>query len=122
MRANGGLVTAADMARYKVQEREPVRGRYRGYKIVSMPPPSSGGTVLLEELNILEGYDLAGQGAAAPCFEFPSGLLGIGAGAAIGNGEVGAGCGQGERNLPPDAPRASGDQRGFAAKRLLDHS
>lgn len=55
----GGLITADDLAAYQVKEREPVRGTYRGYEIISAPPPSSGGTVLIEALNILEGYDLA---------------------------------------------------------------
>ena len=55
----GGLITADDLARYEVKEREPVRGSYRGYQVISAPPPSSGGTVLVESLNILEGYDLA---------------------------------------------------------------
>ena len=55
----GGLVTAADLAAYEVREREPVRGTYRGYEIISAPPPSSGGTALIEILNILEGFDLA---------------------------------------------------------------
>lgn len=55
----GGLITAEDLAAYQVKEREPVRGTYRGYEIISAPPPSSGGTVLIEALNILEGYDLA---------------------------------------------------------------
>ena len=59
----GGLVTADDLARYQVKEREPVRGTYRGYEIISAPPPSSGGTVLIETLNILEGYDLAKAGS-----------------------------------------------------------
>ncbi|HEX4423943.1 MAG TPA: gamma-glutamyltransferase [Terriglobales bacterium] len=54
----GGLVTADDLAKYEVKEREPVRGSYRGYEIISAPPPSSGGIALLETLNILEGYDL----------------------------------------------------------------
>jgi gamma-glutamyltranspeptidase/glutathione hydrolase len=58
----GGLITAEDLAQYEVKEREPVRGTYRGYEIISAPPPSSGGTVLLESLNILEGYNLAGMG------------------------------------------------------------
>jgi gamma-glutamyltranspeptidase / glutathione hydrolase len=58
----GGLITADDLHRYEVKEREPVRGTYRGYEIVSAPPPSSGGTVLIESLNILEGYDLAKLG------------------------------------------------------------
>ena len=54
----GGLITAADLASYEVKEREPVRGTYRGYDIISAPPPSSGGTALIEILNILEGFDL----------------------------------------------------------------
>ena len=58
----GGLITVDDLARYEVKERAPVLGSYRGYEIVSAPPPSSGGTVLLEILNILEGYDLAKTG------------------------------------------------------------
>jgi gamma-glutamyltranspeptidase / glutathione hydrolase len=59
MQKGGGLITAEDLANYEVKEREPVRGSYRGYDIISAPPPSSGGTVLIESLNILEGYDLA---------------------------------------------------------------
>jgi gamma-glutamyltranspeptidase / glutathione hydrolase len=55
----GGLITAADLANYEVKEREPIRGTYRDYDIISAPPPSSGGIVLVEILNILEGYDLA---------------------------------------------------------------
>jgi gamma-glutamyltranspeptidase / glutathione hydrolase len=59
MQKGGSLITAADLAQYEVKEREPVHGTYRGYEILSAPPPSSGGTVLIESLNILEGYDLA---------------------------------------------------------------
>jgi gamma-glutamyltranspeptidase/glutathione hydrolase len=62
MQKGGGLITADDLAHYEVKEREPVRGTYRGYEVISAPPPSSGGTVLLESLNILEGYDLAKLG------------------------------------------------------------
>jgi gamma-glutamyltranspeptidase / glutathione hydrolase len=58
----GGLITADDLAHYEVKEREPVHGTYRGYEVISAPPPSSGGTVLIESLNILEGYDLAKLG------------------------------------------------------------
>jgi gamma-glutamyltranspeptidase / glutathione hydrolase len=58
MQKGGGLITAADLAAYEVKEREPVHGSYRGYEVISAPPPSSGGTVLIESLNILEGYDL----------------------------------------------------------------
>src|SRR4030081_1450583 len=59
LQKGGGLITAEDMAQYEVKEREPVRGSYRGYEVISAPPPSSGGTVLIESLNILEAYDLA---------------------------------------------------------------
>jgi len=62
MQKGGGIITAGDLAQYEVKEREPVRGTYRGYEIISAPPPSSGGTVLVEALNILEGYDLAKLG------------------------------------------------------------
>jgi len=62
MQKGGGLITADDLANYEVKEREPVRGTYRGYEVISAPPPSSGGTVLIESLNILEGYDLAKMG------------------------------------------------------------
>ncbi len=58
----GGLVTAVDLAAYEVKEREPIRGSYRGYEIISAPPPSSGGVALVEILNILEGFDLAKLG------------------------------------------------------------
>ena len=58
MQKGGGLITADDLAHYEVKEREPVRGTYRGYEVISAPPPSSGGTVLIESLNILEGYNL----------------------------------------------------------------
>jgi gamma-glutamyltranspeptidase / glutathione hydrolase len=62
LQKGGGLITADDLAHYEVKEREPIRGKYRGYEIISAPPPSSGGTVLVESLNILEGYDLAKLG------------------------------------------------------------
>ena len=54
----GGLVSVSDLADYKVVERVPVHGSYRGYEIYSAPPPSSGGIALIETLNILEGSDL----------------------------------------------------------------
>jgi gamma-glutamyltranspeptidase / glutathione hydrolase len=66
MAANGGLITKADLAAYKAKERPPVRGTYRGYEIVSMPPPSSGGIALLEMLNILEAFDLKSKGLLTP--------------------------------------------------------
>jgi gamma-glutamyltranspeptidase / glutathione hydrolase len=58
MKRHNGLITTADMRGYLAKEREPLRGTYRGFTIISMPPPSSGGAVLIEMLNILEGYDL----------------------------------------------------------------
>ena len=65
MRAGGGLITAADLARYRVTERTPLTGSYRGYQVVSMPPPSSGGVHLVQMLNILEGYPIAEYGAGS---------------------------------------------------------
>src|SRR5947209_7313186 len=62
MKRTGGLITAEDMAAYEVKERQPVRGTYRGYEVISAPPPSSGGITLLETLNILEGYNLGRLG------------------------------------------------------------
>ncbi len=52
----GGIITQKDLDEYKPVERKPVIGSYRGYKIVSMPPPSSGGIILIEMLNILENF------------------------------------------------------------------
>ncbi|HEX4931922.1 MAG TPA: gamma-glutamyltransferase [Gemmatimonadaceae bacterium] len=54
MREHGGAITKRDLAEYRAVERAPLRGSYRGFEIISMPPPSSGGTVLLEVLNQLE--------------------------------------------------------------------
>ncbi len=62
MAVNGGLITRADLAGYRVIMREPVRGTYRGREIVSMPPPSSGGVHLIQILNVLEEFDIAGMG------------------------------------------------------------
>jgi gamma-glutamyltranspeptidase / glutathione hydrolase len=58
----GALITLDDLARYKVVERQPVIGTFHSYTIISAPPPSSGGIVLLSALNILEGYDLGKLG------------------------------------------------------------
>jgi gamma-glutamyltranspeptidase / glutathione hydrolase len=63
MRANGGLISTKDLADYEVKERMPLRGRYRGFEILSAPPPSSGGIALIEALNILEGWDLRRLGS-----------------------------------------------------------
>jgi gamma-glutamyltranspeptidase/glutathione hydrolase len=67
VRAAGGIMTVEDLKSYQPVIRKPVRGTYRGYDIVSMPQPSSGGVVLLEILNILEGFPLSDmkQGSAA---------------------------------------------------------
>jgi gamma-glutamyltranspeptidase / glutathione hydrolase len=67
MAAHGGLITRADLKAYQPRKRVPVRGTYRGCEILSVPPPSSGGTALIEMLNILEGYDpkASGFGSAA---------------------------------------------------------
>ncbi|MBK1663723.1 gamma-glutamyltransferase [Rhodospirillum rubrum] len=62
VQAAGGLITPQDMADYTVVMREPVRGGYRGYEIVSMPPPSSGGVHLVQILNALEGYPIGALG------------------------------------------------------------
>ena len=59
----GGLITAQDLANYEVKERRPIHGTYRGYEILSAPPPSSGGIALVEALNILEGYELGALGS-----------------------------------------------------------
>ena len=62
MEANGGIISKEDLAAYEAKERVPVKGTYRGYEIVSMPPPSSGGVALIEMLNILEQFDLESKG------------------------------------------------------------
>jgi gamma-glutamyltranspeptidase/glutathione hydrolase len=56
--AGGGLITAADLAAYEVKDRKPIVGKYHGYDLITAPPPSSGGIVLVEILNILSTYDL----------------------------------------------------------------
>jgi gamma-glutamyltranspeptidase / glutathione hydrolase len=68
VQAAGGVMTADDLKQYRAIERAPVRGSYRGYDIVSMPPPSSGGIELVEMLNILEGYDLARDDSGQQAF------------------------------------------------------
>jgi gamma-glutamyltranspeptidase / glutathione hydrolase len=60
--AGGGVITAADFAAYRVTESPPLTCTYRGYTILSAPPPSSGGVTMCEVLNILEGYDLHAMG------------------------------------------------------------
>ena len=62
MANTGGIITTEDLARYQAIERTPIRGSYRGYDIISMAPPSSGGVALVQMLNMLEGFDLAALG------------------------------------------------------------
>ncbi len=62
MKKNQGLITLEDLKGYKVVERKPIEGEYRGYKVVTMPPPSSGGVHLVQILNILERYPMADYG------------------------------------------------------------
>lgn len=62
MLAHGGLITRADLKGYQPKKREPLRGTYRGYDIISMPPISSGGVALVQMLNVLEGFDMKGAG------------------------------------------------------------
>ncbi|BBB64860.1 gamma-glutamyltransferase [Undibacterium sp. YM2] len=63
MQQHEGLISASDLKNYKAVERIPVRGSYRGYEVVSMPPPSSGGVHIIQMLNMLEHYPLKEQGA-----------------------------------------------------------
>ncbi len=66
MAASGGLIDMADLAAYRVIERQVVRGSYRGFEIIGPPPPSSAGVHIVQMLNILEGYDLGGMGFGSP--------------------------------------------------------
>jgi len=63
---NGGIITMQDLAEYRTVERTPVRGTYRGYEIIGVPPPSAGGVHVIEMLNILEEFDLAEMGFGSP--------------------------------------------------------
>lgn len=62
MAANNGLITLEDLKNYQAKERPALRGTYRGNEIITMPPPSSGGLVMLQVLNMLEAYDLKSMG------------------------------------------------------------
>ena len=62
LKKGGALLTLEDLAQYSVEERAPITGRFHNYTVISAPPPSSGGIVLLSALNILEGYDLSKAG------------------------------------------------------------
>ncbi len=61
-----GVMTREDLANYKVNLREPVKSTYRGYEIISCPPPSSGGTHLIQILNILENFDIGSMEVNSP--------------------------------------------------------
>jgi gamma-glutamyltranspeptidase/glutathione hydrolase len=65
MAANGGTVTLEDLKNYKVVERKPLTGSYRGYTIITAPPPSSGGLGLLQMLKVLEGTDYRASGVGS---------------------------------------------------------
>lgn len=62
MAARGGLITGDDLAAYRTVVRRPLEGQYRGFRVLTVPPPSSGGVTLIESLLILEGFDLASLG------------------------------------------------------------
>jgi gamma-glutamyltranspeptidase/glutathione hydrolase len=66
MAANGGIITHDDLKAYEAVRRAPILGTYRGYEIISMPPPSSGGVTMVQMLNVLEGYDLKASGFGSP--------------------------------------------------------
>jgi gamma-glutamyltranspeptidase/glutathione hydrolase len=65
MLAHGGLITREDLKNYSAIRRAPIKGSYRGYEVIAMPPPSSGGVAVIEMLNVLEGYDLKAAGFAS---------------------------------------------------------
>lgn len=62
LRAGGGILDAADLAAYRLEAREPIRGTYRGYEILGPPPPASSGVHVVQMLNVLEGYDVGAMG------------------------------------------------------------
>jgi gamma-glutamyltranspeptidase/glutathione hydrolase len=66
MKVGGGLITKEDLASYRANVRKPIHGTYRGYDVYAPPPPSSGGTCLVEMLNILENFDLRAMGRWSP--------------------------------------------------------
>jgi gamma-glutamyltranspeptidase/glutathione hydrolase len=68
MKANGGLVTREDLRNYTLYRRPPLRTTYRGHEVLTVPPPSGGGVVLLQCLNVLEGYDLQSMGFGSSAF------------------------------------------------------
>ncbi len=76
--ARGGIVTAADLAAYRVKERDVIRGSYRGFEVVGPPPPSSSGVHIVQMLNILEGFPLGELGfGSAPAIHLLAEALSI---------------------------------------------
>ena len=75
MLAHGGLITREDLKNYTAVRRAPLKGTYRGYEVIAMPPPSSGGVALIEMLNVLEGYDLKAMGFASADADSPDGRV-----------------------------------------------
>ena len=65
VKAHGGLITRRDLAAYRAKQRTPLRGIYRGYDVLMMPPSTSGGVALIQMLNILEGFDLNASGVGS---------------------------------------------------------
>ncbi len=66
MRRGGGIISEADLAAYRPVQREVLRGAYRGYRLITMPPPSSGGIALIQTLAALEPYPIAAWGSQSP--------------------------------------------------------
>ncbi len=66
MKRGGGIITEKDLAAYEAKERAPVKGSFKSFEVISMPPPSSGGIAMIEMLNILEGFDLKAAGHNSP--------------------------------------------------------
>ena len=69
MKRHNGLIGLRDLQNFRTKQRAPLRGTYRGFPIISMPPPSSGGAAVIEMLNILEAYDLRAMGFDSPNFK-----------------------------------------------------
>jgi gamma-glutamyltranspeptidase / glutathione hydrolase len=68
MQRGGGMIALEDLQLYQPRERAPIRGSYRGYEVISMSPPSSGGVAIVQMLNILEGWDLSRMGHNSPSY------------------------------------------------------
>ena len=75
MLAHGGLITREDLKNYAAIRRAPVKGTYRGYEVISMPPPARAASASIEMLNVLEGYDLTAMGFASADADPPDGRV-----------------------------------------------